>query len=112
MRETADHLRLFTIDDPFRREPDHETERDAVQAIVMAARRLQHAEARFETAVQAGRREGLTWRQIGTAADRPFQTLQRRATRSLRGRPTGATLVGDDTARGQPGRPCPRGSRR
>ena len=79
MRETADHLRLFTIDDPSRREPDHETERDASQAIVMAARRLRHAEARFETAVQAGRREGLTWRQIGTAAGRPFQTLQRRA---------------------------------
>ena len=82
MADQAGELRLFAVADS----PLHEQHQDAEatrsktgRAITTAAQRLRMAESHFETAIQAGRRAGLTWRQIGVAAGLPFQTIHRRA---------------------------------
>lgn len=84
MAERAGELRLFDLDDSSgdgvrSDQPVHIGDATVTRSIAAAARQLRLAQSRFGAAIDAGRRAGLSWRQIGAAAGVPFQTLHRRA---------------------------------
>jgi DNA-directed RNA polymerase specialized sigma24 family protein len=49
-----------------------------LQTVRRAGRLVIQAQERFRSAVLAARSEGCSWRQIGTAAGVPYQSLHRR----------------------------------
>jgi hypothetical protein len=50
----------------------------SLQTVRRAGRLVLQAQERFLNAVLTARRDGCTWRQIGTAAGVPYQSLHRR----------------------------------
>jgi hypothetical protein len=62
-------------------ETDNPEVEDAVhqlQLVAEEATMVMNANDRLEAAIEAARRAGVSWRQIGIAAGVPYQTLHRR----------------------------------
>jgi hypothetical protein len=59
-------------------DPEVEDLADQLRVIADEATMVVKANDRLEAAIEAARRAGVSWRQIGIAAGVPYQTLQRR----------------------------------
>lgn len=59
-------------------EPEVDDAADQLRVIAEEATMVVNAHDRLEAAIEAARRAGFSWRQIGIAAGVPYQTLQRR----------------------------------
>jgi ribosome modulation factor len=70
--ETPERLSEIETDNPKVEDPAHQ-----LQLVAEEATMVVNANDRLEAAIEAARRAGISWRQIGIAAGVPYQTLHR-----------------------------------